>query len=112
MLIFKSLQNTCFKREKVNIGVFNPIAIDILADDPRVQLKVYKIAASPKTRLLRQLNRVSDPDVDEIIRRYGTDKTDFAEMETPYTILYNETDEDLWNNIVQISHEASLGNFD
>lgn len=98
--------------EKVNIGVFNPIAIDILAEDPRVELKVYKIAASPKTRMLRQLNRVSNPDVDEIVRRYSTDKKDFAEMETPYVTLINETDEDLYNNIIRISQEASLGNFE
>ena len=61
--------------------------------------------------MLRQLNRVSNPDVDEIVRRYGTDKKDFAEMETPYITLINETDEDLYNNIIRISHEASLGNF-
>ena len=43
--------------DKINIGVFNPIAIDILADDPRVSLIVYKIEATDKIRMLRQLNR-------------------------------------------------------
>lgn len=95
--------------DKINIGVFNPIAIDILSADPKVEMKVYKITASPKTRLLRQLNRQNDPDVDEIIRRYGTDKRDFAEMETPYIELINETEDDLWINISRVYSEASLG---
>lgn len=98
--------------DKINIGVFNPIAIDILSADPRVEMQVYKIAASPKTRLLRQLNRQNDPDVDEIIRRYGTDKRDFAELETPYIELSNESSDDLWNNINYIRQAASLGKTD
>lgn len=97
---------------KINIGAFNPIAIDILAEDPRVELVVYKIAASPKTRLLRQLNRERNPDVDEIIRRYGSDNRDYAEMETPYIELSNENENDLQNNVIYISHQASLGSFD
>lgn len=98
--------------DKINIGVFNPIAIDILADDPRVSLIVYKIEATDKIRMLRQLNRQEDPDVDEIVRRYKTDKRDFAEMETSYISLSNNTEEDLWANVVKFSQMASLGKFD
>lgn len=98
--------------DKINIGVFNPIALDILADEPRVAMRVYRIAATPKNRMLRQLNREEDPDVDEIVRRYGTDKRDFAELETPYELLENNSENDLWSNVVYISQHASLGNFD
>jgi hypothetical protein len=98
--------------DKINIGVFNPIALDILADEPRVAMRVYRIAATPKNRMLRQLNREEDPDVDEIVRRYGTDKRDFAELETPYELLENNSESDLWSNVVYISQHASLGNFD
>ena len=83
----------------VNVGVFNPLALNILHEDPRVDLKIYEIAASDKTRMLRQLNREVNPDVDEIVRRYGTDKRDFEEIEFPYETLQNETEEDLWNNV-------------
>jgi guanylate kinase len=94
----------------VNVGVFNPLALNILYEDPRVDLKVYRIAASDKTRMLRQLNREGDPDVDEIVRRYGTDKRDFAEIEFPYETLQNETEEDLWNNVnFLLSSAASFG---
>ena len=35
------------------------------------------VKCSDKERVLRQLNREEHPDVDEIIRRYSTDKVDF-----------------------------------
>ena len=44
-----------------------------------------------KTRLLRQLNRESSPDVEEIIRRYKTDKEDFKKINNiDYTELNND----------------------
>ena len=78
----------------INIGVFNPEGISILQDDPRISLDVYYIWASGKTRLLRQLNREGEPDVAEIIRRYGTDEKDFSNLQEKigdYTICDNES---------------------
>lgn len=77
---------------KINIGVFNPEGIEALKEDPRINLKVYYVTASAKTRLIRQLNRESDPDVNEIIRRYKTDEEDFAQLNFNYDLVLNNND--------------------
>ena len=45
---------------------------------------MYYVTAKDKTRLLRQLNREENPNVDEIIRRYKTDKEDFCDLDFHY----------------------------
>jgi guanylate kinase len=72
------------KKSAINIGVFNPEGIRSLMEDPRVQLYVVQVIASDKTRLLRSLNREEAPDVDEIVRRYMTDKKDFENFSAVY----------------------------
>lgn len=80
---------------KINVGVFNPAGINILIDNPKIDLTVYYVKASDKQRLLRQLNREENPNVAEIIRRYETDQSDFLDLDFDYEILVNETYEDL-----------------
>lgn len=65
----------------LNIGVYNPTGVGILQSIPGVQTYVVRLKASDKTRLLRQLNREVNPNVDEIIRRFHTDKEDFRELD-------------------------------
>ena len=101
------LEATCFndwfygtsyeslRSDVVNIGVFNPTGIESLLGRPDVEVHVFYVIASAKDRLLRQLNREKDPDVDEIIRRYKTDEQDFADLDFEYDVLYNEIYEDL-----------------
>lgn len=67
--------------DKVNVGVYSPAAVKKLAADERIELSIVHIKASAKTRLLRQLNREKDPNVKEIIRRFGTDEADFADAD-------------------------------
>ncbi len=62
---------------KINIGVFNPTAVEILQDDKRLNVLVIYITAPNKVRLLRQLNREEDPDCYEIVRRFRADEEDF-----------------------------------
>lgn len=62
---------------KINVGVFNPTGIFNLMNDERVDLFVIQVIATDKIRLLRSLRREENPDVDEIVRRYLTDKEDF-----------------------------------
>lgn len=66
-------------KNKINIGVFNPEGVEILRDNQNINLTVIYIIADDKTRLLRQLNREENPDCNEIVRRYGTDKNDFSD---------------------------------
>lgn len=87
---FDSLDSTC-----VNIGVFNPEGIYALLEYPNIDLTVYYLQTSPKTRLIRQLNRETYPDIEEIIRRYYADNKDFLDLDFPYKILSNENLEDL-----------------
>ena len=87
---YESLRSDVF-----NVGVFNPTGIDSLLGRRDVEVHVFYVTAPAKTRLLRQLNRENNPDVDEIIRRYKTDEADFSDLDFPYTILENEIYEDL-----------------
>lgn len=93
--------------DKPNIGVFNPQGIRSLLKRQDIELIVYRIRTSAKTRLLRQLNREENPNIDEIIRRFGTDTIDFDELNFNYIALSNENIEDLPQAINQI-----LGNLD
>lgn len=70
----KNLYSDC-----LNIGVFNPEAIEILQEAKNIDLEIIYIIADDKVRLLRQLNREEHPDCNEIVRRFGTDKKDFNE---------------------------------
>lgn len=91
--------------DKINIGVFNPQGIYSILGlqyDYRVCGSLIRITCNNKTRLLRQLNREGSPNVDEIIRRYGTDKKDFEEFDKKITwcdVLANETPYDLARNV-------------
>ena len=88
----KMLETTCFNNwyygtsidslsdSKVNIGVFNPDGIISLLEDNRIELEIHYITAKGKTRLIRQLNREENPNVDEIIRRYSADEIQFQKM--------------------------------
>lgn len=87
----------CLDENKINIGVFNPTGIDALCHNPDVHSIIIYIKASDKNRLLRQLNREENPDIEEIIRRYKTDKADFYGIDCEFvdvTILTNNSKED------------------
>lgn len=93
------------KEDKINIGIFSPEAIKIINSDPRVDLKIIYIVASNKERLIRQLDREENPDIEEIIRRYQTDNIDFLELEEyDYTILPNEDSVSLKYQLIAFSN--------
>ena len=108
------LEATCFndwfygtgyeslRSDTINVGVFNPTGIDSLLARPDVEVTTYYITVSPKTRLLRQLNREQEPDVTEIIRRYSADENDFSDLDFEFIPLTNETREDLQSNVKTI----------
>lgn len=78
-------------QDKINIGVFNPDGIRQLLKNTNLQVDVHYVRALDKTRLLRQLNREEDPDVNEIIRRWQTDEKDFYNLDFPYIEHWNDT---------------------
>ena len=83
----------------LNIGVFNPEGVEILRDNPNIDLLVLYIKADDKVRLLRQLNREEHPDCNEIVRRFGTDKYGFSYAGTeniaPDFVLENNGEQDI-----------------
>lgn len=92
---------------KINIGVFNPDGIMSLLEDDRIELEIYYITAKGKTRLIRQLNREENPDVDEIIRRYSADEIQFQKMNNiECNIMVNETFNDYMNIVDSICQKV------
>lgn len=93
---------------KVNVGVFNPSGIKNLIrfHSNDIDIKVFYVNTSAKTRLLRQLNREKDPDVKEIIRRYHADEKDFSCLNFPYEIIFNEIYEDLESGAEEILYQS------
>ena len=81
--------------DTINIGVFNPAGIRSLREFDNIDLIVYKIVCSDKTRMLRQLNREEEPDCAEICRRFQTDEKDFYDLEFDRQIIRNESIEDM-----------------
>lgn len=90
------------RSEVPNIGVFNPDGIRALVGRKDIDLTIYRICCDNKIRLLRQLNREEHPNVDEIIRRYNADKTDFYDLEFNYIEVLNNTKQDLINSVNKI----------
>ena len=93
--------------DKINIGIFNPDGIISLLEDNRIELEIYYITAKGKTRLIRQLNREENPNVDEIIRRYSADEIQFQKMNNiECNIMINETFSDYMNIINSICQKV------
>ena len=114
VLNMEMLEATCFNdwfygtalqsldESVVNIGVFNPDGIDALLESPLVEVKVYYVQATDKNRLIRQLNREENPDVDEIWRRFRTDREDFSDLDYEYEVLPNNTMEEFYLAVEKI----------
>ena len=88
-------------KEKINIGVFNPEGIRKLKENPDIDLKVWRITCPEAERLKRQLEREENPDIEEIFRRYKTDKEDFDNLDFDYIPIENAKSSDL-ETIIEI----------
>lgn len=88
--------------DKPNIGVFNPQGIYSISQRTDIDLTVFRIVCSDKERLIRQLNREDNPNIEEIIRRFGTDKNDFQNLNFDYIAINNETSSLLSSAVEQV----------
>lgn len=91
---FYGTLKTKLSNEKINIGVFNPASVSMIMEQQDIEIYPYLIQVSDKERLIRQLQREKDPNIQEIIRRYNADLLDFSDLEFSYNVIYNETQED------------------
>jgi guanylate kinase len=80
---------------KINLGVFNPDGVRILFENKEINLTVIKIVTKDKTRLIRQLTREENPNIEEIFRRFKADKYNFNQLDFDYIELNNENLDDL-----------------
>lgn len=78
---------------RINIGVFNIAGIQQLLKNKNVECLPLRIYCPDKIRLLRQLTRESNPDCDEIIRRYLADSKDFLTIPFRHKVIENDTNE-------------------
>jgi len=88
--------------DKINVGVFNPSGIETMKWNKNIDLQVFYVVCSDKERLIRQLNRESEPDIDELFRRYQTDREDFFDLDF-------ELEEDFFKadfNFIPIKNES------
>ena len=110
------LYGTCiesFDKEKINLGVFNIQGICSLLEREDIDLRIFYVQASDKVRLMRQLSREENPNIEEIIRRYKTDNLDFKDYNINFlfTAIENNNSEDFENclaTIIAFSEEDYL----
>lgn len=82
---------------KINICVWNPIGIDSILSEEDLDTRIVFLGCNDKERLLRQLYREKNPNVQEIIRRFSADEKDFRDFKyfhsnLPYFSVNNEGD--------------------
>ena len=97
--------------DKINIGVFNPEGVNSILEMPFAEtttICVFRICTSDKQRLIRQLNRENNPNIEEIFRRYKTDKEDFDDLDFTYIKVVNEEKDDLPDIVDQIIQKARI----
>lgn len=88
-----------FDKNKINIIALDPGRCELLMDNDAFLVYPYLVKCRDKTRLLRQLKREEEPNVEEIVRRYQTDKADFNFIPFPYFSLPNENRKELKQSI-------------
>ena len=101
---YDSVRSDC-----INIGVFNPTGVESLLARPDVDVKVIRVVAEDKTRLIRQLNREEQPDVREIVRRFNADWMDFDGIEEDFECIkvFNGQGADLVANAMLVIAELT-----
>lgn len=76
-------------KDKINIGIFNPTSILTLLENEEINVIPVLIDCSDKERFIRTLKREKEPDINEIFRRYKSEREDFEMIhddEIVYTI--------------------------
>lgn len=91
---------------KINVGVFTPDGIRALKEDGRIELLIVYVIAPHKTRLIRSLERESEPDIDEIFRRYKADEIDFSDLDFDFVPLINNGSKSMGELVDHVKQEA------
>jgi guanylate kinase len=82
-----------FDENKINLGVFNIQGIrSLMKYNDKIEMLPVYIDAPDRIRLLRALQRESNPDCYEICRRYLADEKDFQLLDFYHEYYYNDND--------------------
>ena len=111
---FYGISKYDLSENKINVGVFSPDGYKQLKKIDNVQVKGYLLTVQGDNhRLARQLLREANPDIEEIFRRYHTDKEDFAQLDTSdLTILDNSLITDIQENAEKIMGQIKIDHFE
>lgn len=84
------------QKNMINVAILSPEAINNLYSTvENINIQVFYISSSDKSRLLRQLYREEYPDVSEICRRFLADEEDFKNLNFPFRKLRNSFESDV-----------------
>lgn len=79
-----------FEEDKINVGVLDIAGIEAMKSDDRLEVLPIYVAASPRTRLLRSLNRETNVDCEKICKRFLEDLEKFAEIDFEHETFVND----------------------
>ena len=96
-------------KNNLNLGVFNLSGIEQLMNNKDIDLTVFYVEASDATRLIRQLQRESNPNINEIFRRFQADNNDFSTerinniiLKCKFYPIFNDDEDETQYNINKI----------
>ena len=86
---FYGTDKNYIKENAINIGAFNPSAIECLLEDKNYVVLPFYIKTNDKKRLMSALRREEDPNCKEICRRFLADEKDFLNIDFEYFSFFN-----------------------
>ena len=97
----------CLVEDKINIGVLNPSGAIALSQREDLDVTIFRLKVRPQTRLIRQLSRETEPDIEEIFRRYHADQKDFEKLYFNY-ISFDNNDYAELQKIIEAVRKIAL----
>ena len=97
----------CLVEDKINIGVLNPSGAIALSQREDLDVTIFRLKVRPQTRLIRQLSREVEPNIEEIFRRYHTDEKDFEKLYFNY-ISFDNNDYAELQKIIEAVRKIAL----
>lgn len=91
---FYGTDKTSLNEKMVNVLICDLDAVEQLIQDPKLKVVVVYIKTKPKERLIRALKRESNPNIDEIIRRFRDDEKKYGFIDVlniPYFTIENDS---------------------
>ena len=81
---------SALREDKINIGILNPDGVRQLYEKDDLNIHIFLVTATDKTRMLRQMNREKYPNYAEICRRFLADEEDFLNFcKYPFSRINN-----------------------